>query len=936
MKKITLISLTFLCSVLYSQTGISGLVIDGEFNDVLPFANVVVVETSDGTTTDFDGKYFIDLSEGKYTIEFSFVGYEKKRISELIVTQGKITNLDVVLNPAANSLEEVVVTTTAKRNTESAVLNIQKNASVVLDGLSIQAIKKAGDGDIASAVKRVPGISVQGGKYVFVRGLGDRYSKTMLNFLELPGIDPDRNTLPLDIFPTSIIENIIVQKSASASRSADFTGGLVNIKLKNYSFSPEYNISYSVGYNPDMNLNNSFLRDKISKTDWRGIDNGQRKLGLDPTAELPPALFFLPTSGELTKATRTLSKTMVPIQDRSDLNYNINLSASNSIQLANDFRLGYIASIGYKSENLYYDNYIDNTAQKFRGDINFYSQQISQLGQTNKFLSGLFGLTLQNGFNKISINILRLQNSESNATNLVREEYIENNYLGQGNTLTYTERSLFSMPIQGSHRTEDDKIEFNWAISKSNAVLKDKDFRRTVFEKDPLDDIFYFSPNQVSAPGRIWRNLYEKSGQYKFDLKFNFNLNNDEKSSVIIGASNSNKSREFNSQKYDVWYLGDSTILNGDPNAFFFEENIWTRENRRGTYLRGGQERTNIYESKIKNSAHFFETELAFSKSLKLVLGIRNELFELFYTGEDLPGNQYLNSKFIDTNDNFVYGNTIIRLSEKSNLRISYYETIARPSFREASTAYIYNPISETFFLGNINVKPSYIDNYDLRYEVFGEKNQMFAFSLFFKDFFNPIEIVTFDENSPNTFIARNVGDASVKGVELEIRKNIIDNERFLSSLSLNATVIDATQTMSNSEYISKLNAVKDELNEGENFSKERSLQGQSPYIFNAGINNRLLDKDLEFGLFFNVQGETLSNVGIGGVPDVYTKPFNRLDFSLKKVFEGKISKTLTFRANNLLNDNREQVYKWLGEDTLIFNSYSPGITFSLGYSLKF
>ena len=129
----------------------------------------------------------------------------------------------------------------------------------------------------------------------------------------------------------------------------------------------------------------------------------------------------------------------------------------------------------------------------------------------------------------------------------------------------------------------------------------------------------------------------------------------------------------------------------------------------------------------------------------------------------------------------------------------------------------------------------------------------MFAFSLFFKDFFNPIEIVTFDENSPNTFVARNVGDASVKGVELEIRKNVIDNERFLNSLTLNATVIDATQTMSSSEYISKLNAVKDELNDGENFSNERPLQGQSPYIFNAGINNRLLDKDLEFGLFFNV-----------------------------------------------------------------------------------
>ena len=228
------------------------------------------------------------------------MGYEKKRISELIVTQGKITSLDVVLNPAANSLEEVVVTTTAKRNTESAVLNIQKNASVVLDGLSIQAIKKAGDGDIASAVKRVPGISVQGGKYVFVRGLGDRYSKTMLNFLELPGIDPDRNTLPLDIFPTSIIENIVVQKSASASTSADFTGGLVNIKLKNYSFSPEYNISYSVGYNPDMNLNNSFLRDQVSRTDWRGVDDGQRELRLDtttPFTSITSTFIFSPNIG---------------------------------------------------------------------------------------------------------------------------------------------------------------------------------------------------------------------------------------------------------------------------------------------------------------------------------------------------------------------------------------------------------------------------------------------------------------------------------------------------------------------------------------------------------------------------------------------------------------------------------------------------------------
>ena len=177
MKYSILLFLTIFSSILYSQSGVSGLIIDGEFNDLLPFANIIVIETGDGTTSDLDGKYYLELNDGSYTIEFSFVGYDKKRVTGVLVSNNKITNLDVVLEQSSNALEEVVITTTAQKNTETSVLNIQKNANVVLDGLSIQAIKKAGDSDIASAVKRVPGVSVQDGKYVYVRGLGDRYSK---------------------------------------------------------------------------------------------------------------------------------------------------------------------------------------------------------------------------------------------------------------------------------------------------------------------------------------------------------------------------------------------------------------------------------------------------------------------------------------------------------------------------------------------------------------------------------------------------------------------------------------------------------------------------------------------------------------------------------------------------------------------------------------
>ncbi len=934
MKHLILFFLTIFSSILYSQSGVSGLIIDGEFNDLLPFANIIVIETGNGTTSDLDGKYYLELNDGSYTIEYSFVGYDKKRVTGVLVSKNKITNLDVVLEPSSNALEEVVITTTAQKSTETSVLNIQKNANVVLDGLSIQAIKKAGDSDIASAVKRVPGVSVQDGKYVYVRGLGDRYSKTMLNSLELPGIDPDKNTLPLDLFPTSIIENIIIQKSASSKVAADFTGGVVNIELKKFTFAPEYNFSYSGGYNPDMHFNNSFIRDNTSSTDWRGVDSDYRTLPLDPSIDLPPALHFLPDTDILTKSTRSLSKVMVPLNDKSNMNHSFNFSTSNSINLWGETKLGYITSIGYKTEEQFYESYIDNTVQKSEGVLQFYSEQESQIGVINKFLSGLAGITLQNNYNKVSINVLRLQNGESKASNLERVESVENNYFGVGSTLSYTEKSLLSVPIQGKHNIKDGVIEFDWAYSFSRSNLRDKDLRRSVFETNTARDVFYFSPNQVSAPSRIWRNLDEESTALSFSLKLNLDEIGTE-SSLSIGTTRNLKHRDYNSKKFDVWFNGDSTILEGNSDAYFYDENIWTRENKTGTYLRGGFERTNIYESETEVDATFIEAELGVTSDLKLIFGVRSEQFNLIYTGEDLPGNKYNKASFINTSDNFLFANTIVGLSDDINLRMSYYETTARPSFREASTAYLYDPVSETFFLGNPEVKPSYISNYDLRFEKFSEKNQMYAVSVFYKDFLDPIEITNASENSPNTFLAKNTGSASVKGIEVEIRKNIFDSQNILTSLSSNITIIDAKQTMSDDEYNSKYEASKDELSNGV-LENERPLQGQSPHIVNVGLNTKLINYDLDFGLFYNVQGETLNKVGLGGIPDVFTKPFNKLDFKLKKSFAGKLNSNIELKISNILDDRVESVYRWLGENSFVFNSYNPGITYTVGYRVSF
>ena len=205
MKNFFLFVLVFITSLSFGQSVITGTVIDGDFNEPLAFANVVLreqgsTETVSGAITDFEGKYVFEVNgPGPYEIEFSYLGYETKVVSEIKTKEGDEVEVSIVLNPLANALEEVVVTTTVRKNSEASVLAIQKGAVTMLDGLSAQTIKKSGDGNVATAIKRIPGVSVQGGKFVYVRGLGDRYSKTLLGGLEVPGLDFCPNVPPVRI-----------------------------------------------------------------------------------------------------------------------------------------------------------------------------------------------------------------------------------------------------------------------------------------------------------------------------------------------------------------------------------------------------------------------------------------------------------------------------------------------------------------------------------------------------------------------------------------------------------------------------------------------------------------------------------------------------------------------------------------------------------------
>ena len=934
MKQLYTFILVVLTSLAFGQeTKISGIVFDGEFNEPLPFVNVLIDGTTIGTTTDFDGNYNLELLPGKYSIVFSFVGYETLKITEINVEEGKIVELDAIMNPALNSLEEVVVVSTASRNSETSVLNIQKRAVNLMDGLSIQAMRKSGDSDIASAIKRVPGISVQGGKYVYVRGLGDRYSKTTINGIQIPGLDPNKNTVQLDIFPTDLIDNLIVNKSANSALPADFSGGLVNIKIKDFPKTPQINVGFSVSYNPSMHFNDGYIRDPLNETGFIFKDSNLRNLPFDKNIDTPAPLWFRKDDAErLTELTGTLNKTLNPITDTSFMDYNFSISAGNSYKLKNESTLGYILSFGYDFETTFYDDLKGASAIKQGDTINYFNSYENLSGNENELIHALIGISYKTKTDKFSANLLRITNLDSNATNYFLEDYIDTEYTADEHGIYYTERNVTFIPLVWEGSDENRIIEYKWSFAKAIVSLKDKDFKTTSFLNEGIDSdgnpMQRIAATSTGFPERLWRNLDEKSNTIQNDNTLNLDFFGYTQK-MNFGLSYLKKERDFNTFYYNVGFLGNSRLLGGDPDLLLDQENIWTRDNRTGSYLIGGVSELDQYKSESITKAVYISTELRFSEKLKSVLGVRYEEFESFYTGVDFFNNKFDKQKFVHNSDFFPQANLIWSFSEDSNFRASTYKTTARPSFKESSTIYLYDPIMRRTYIGNPEVKSSYINNLDFRLEHFGENNQMAAISFFLKEFENPIEIVSYSDLAPNQFTARNSDKAQVKGVELELRKNLFNNDINLVAFNLNATYIEASQQMTDSEYESRIVYDPD-------VSRERELQGQSPYMINAGVRYTNKSKFYELGLYFNVQGKTLERVGIANVPDVYSLPFNDLNLNFQKRIGEKQNKSITVKIKNLLNNSRISEYQIDGFDPKHFLILNPGTEFSIGYSIKF
>ncbi len=953
---IGLIFLLTLSRAIAQDGYIRGTVFDAAIGEYLPGVTILIVGTTNGTTTDLDGKFNLPVAAGTYQLSISFISYKTLIINDVMVKPGEAKLLgDLGLEEATIELSEVTITAKAVRNTENALLTIKRKSANVVDGISASGLRKTGDTDAAASMQRIPGISVEGGKYVFVRGLGDRYTRTILNGIDIPGLDPDRNSIQMDIFPSNVIDNIIVYKSFTADLPADFTGGVIDIATKEFPEDKSASLSLSMSYNPGMHFNSNYLTYKGGSTDFLGFDDGSRDI--PATTNIP---FFSDVVGNpgseegqrYRQILESFNPTMAAYQQNSFMDFSIGASMGNQVKLKN-MTLGYNFSLSYKNETSFYENAefgrygLDADPDIYELDVREY--QIGDLGMNEVLLSGLAGIALKTMNSKYSLKLMYLQNGESRAGIF---DYTGSdqgsNFDALQHNLDYSQRSLVNLMLSGEHNLKSDSWNLIWKLSPTLAKIDDPDVRFTRYENR---DGKWSIGTEVGFPERIWRELDETDLAGVLHVTKDFDIKG-RKSKLNFGGAYTFRERDYVIRSFALNIR--NIPLTGNPDELFYPENLWPYEgdaSRGTTYeARFIPNNPNQFNSTSNNLAGYISAELMLMNRLKAILGVRVENYTQRYTGTDQLLTNVLNNDIVLDETNFFPSiNFIYSLTEKQNIRISYSKTIARPSFKELSYAEIYDPITGRTFIGGLfrdaddgagivywdgNLTSTDIHNFDLRWEYFGSTGEMVSLSGFYKSFINPIEIVQYATQT-GSFQPRNVGDGKVFGFEAEARyglkhiSNALRNLRILANFTLAKSQVKLSKT----EYESRVENART----GESVDEYRDMAGQAPFMINIGLSYGGGEKGFwngfDAGLFYNVQGQTLLFVGIADRPDIYSVPFNSLNLNTNKKFGRDDRMQLGLMIENMIIDNKESVFKSYNASDQYFERLDPGITFKIRFS---
>jgi len=915
----------------FAQGTIRGTILDAETGEALIGATVMIEGTTKGTSADLDGKYTLsNVPAGTVSLIFSSVGYSNKTLTGVEVKDGEVTIQDVSLGEDAQVTEAVVIEAKADKGAENAMLAVQRKAGVVQDGLSASQMSRAGDSNIAGAIKRVTGVTVEGGKYVYVRGLGDRYSKTTLNGAEIPGLDPNRNTVQMDLFPSNLISNLTIVKTFSPDLPASFTGGYVDIATKDFPDRFTFQFNTSLGFNDQASFNPDFISYEGGGLDWLGLDDGTRALP-NEIADGVPAPFE--NNAELYDDSRAFNKVLDTKSQASFMNHSHSISLGNQIDLGG-MPFGYIASVSYSRNYSYYDN-LENGIYNLTGQVGTVNslnpsyqlgggdQYRGENGQMDVLLGALVNLSLKVSDNsKVSLNLMHNQSGTKSALFLEGQfdeaGPISPNNIFQTRTLDFQERGLSTAQLKGEHAFGAGK-RLDWLTSVALSTQNQPDLRYFAndYTVNGEDTTYRVTSAAYSDPSRFYRDMSEFNWDNKVNFTVPFMLRGNE-SKFKTGVAMVYKNRDFNESRYDYVPGSDTyAIFDGTPAGYISEDRLGPVGSDLRIYLRNNTQPSNSYTGLQTVLGAYAMGDLKFSEKFRAIIGARYERTDIETKSDD-------SRKKVGTiteNDILPAINLTYSVTEKMNVRASYTRTLARPTFREMAPFPSFDFTGGYILVGNADLQRTLIDNLDLRWELFPKPGEIVTVSVFYKNFTDPIERV-FNPLANGEINFRNVDNGYLYGAEFEVRKNLGFISTSLEPLSLggNIAIMHSQVDIAEDEYARIIAEDPDR-------EPTRQMFGQSPFTANAYISYNNFNNGITSNLSFNIFGERIALVSQGGLPNVMEQPRPTLDFSVGKEFSDRLK--VTVRARNLLNPEYRMVHQFKGEE-YVFRNYTIGRTFSV------
>ena len=966
---------------------IRGVVYDKDFDTPLGGAQVTIVETGQTVTTSDQGNYsFPQVPPGTYTLVFTKEGYVRQVSADVVVTAGRLKDVDAALAGEFTELDEFVVQDILQigAGSEIALLELRSESSAMMDSIGAELMSRAAASDAASALRLVAGASVQEGKFAVIRGLPDRYVSSQMNGVRLPTTDEDKRAIELDQFPAAVIESIQVSKTFTPEQQGDASGGAVNLRLKGIPDKTILQFKAQTSYNTNVTGQSDFLTYDGGGVDFLGFDDGDRDQQLENLG------------GNWDGAVGTS-------EDDAPIDYKWGLDLGGKRAFGDDVDIGGFASFFYERDSSFYDDGIDDSlwvpfpgeplqpetvqGSPEPGGGGDYKTALFDVTQGTESVQwgGLTTLGIQSEKNLLALTVLYSRIAEDTATLAVDTRGKEFFFPGYdpddpnapGNapenrfaapylrleTLEYTERATGSLQLHGQHELPLDGFdlgdsfkvkspELDWTVARSFADLDQPDKRQfgaawlaPSFNpgNGQIDPALWipFKPSANFTQGnlqRIWKEIEEDSFQYFLNLRFPFEQWSEQEGYLQAGWFDDNLDRTFDQDTFsnfaDVGAQFEGDFDEPWSDVFPFEDHA-IEESLEDVDYEGEQDITSLYTM----------MELPLTDPLSVVGGLRFETTELSVvndpeqnarwfppgatSGVDMePGD---GDVAIEQDDTLPAIGLVYEPIEQVTLRTSYSETIARQTFKEIVPILQQEYLGGPVFIGNPELEISDVENYDVRLDYTPYEGSLYSISWFDKDIDGPIEYVqqlgTFTFTRPE-----NYPEGELSGFELEARQHLGRWWDRMEGLSLgaNATFIDSEVTLPD-----------DEIAEFERLGvpmTTRDMTNAPEYLYNVYLTYDIERSGTQLGLFYTYEGDTLTagagTLGNIFVPSVYSKEYGTLNASLFQ----KVGKhlVLRFQAKNLTNPEIEQVYRseFIDGDATR-SSYTKGIEFEFGFSLN-